>query len=502
MTLFKSLLLGSTVGFVAVASAQAADLPSKKAAPASYVKVCDTVGAGFFSIPGTDTCVKIGGRVRFDAGYMPTSTNFVGKTGTVGYTATAATVATVSGASVVTAVNTATTVSYAGEKITTVQDTWGMHVRGRLDIDARTPSAYGVVRSVAQIRLSQSSGVLGASQSPITSINETYSADKYGKSGPSLERAFIQFAGFTVGRASEIFAAGPSLAFGSNSHFPSFASGALLASYTAVLGGGFSATVGVEDNADHGQQNLEAASSTKSQQTPYDAMPILVGSVKWEQASVGSFTASAAWANNRSVKYADNTITTSALTYDKTMSGYAYAGFLTLNADMITKGDKFYLLGGFSSGINSLGFKWASNDTSSNARNIPGIAQSYNNFTCNSGGTICQNTKSTWVSAAFTHNWTSSVRQNVMAGTAMVDPGSVATAAAATQKATFTSLGTNLIWTPVKDFDLGIEALYERQSVSRGYTATTAGCTGTNVVAGCTDNGSQMVYRIRAERTF
>ena len=66
MKLAKSLLLGSATAFVAVAGANAADLPSKKAAPATYVKVCDAYGAGFYTIPGTDTCIKVGGRVRYD----------------------------------------------------------------------------------------------------------------------------------------------------------------------------------------------------------------------------------------------------------------------------------------------------------------------------------------------------------------------------------------------------------------------------------------------------
>ncbi|NBS02452.1 MAG: porin, partial [Rhizobiales bacterium] len=52
MKLTKSLLLASVAGFAAVASAQAADLPSKKAAPVEYVKVCPTYGPGFFYIPG------------------------------------------------------------------------------------------------------------------------------------------------------------------------------------------------------------------------------------------------------------------------------------------------------------------------------------------------------------------------------------------------------------------------------------------------------------------
>ena len=59
MKLGKSLLLGSAAAFVATAGAQAADLPMRKAAPVEYVKVCDAYGAGFFYIPGTDTCIKV-----------------------------------------------------------------------------------------------------------------------------------------------------------------------------------------------------------------------------------------------------------------------------------------------------------------------------------------------------------------------------------------------------------------------------------------------------------
>src|SRR5215216_6947167 len=63
MKLVKS-FLGSTAGLCAVAGAQAADLPVKKAAPVEYVRVCTAYGAGFFYIPGTDTCLRVGGRTR------------------------------------------------------------------------------------------------------------------------------------------------------------------------------------------------------------------------------------------------------------------------------------------------------------------------------------------------------------------------------------------------------------------------------------------------------
>src|SRR6267142_1567596 len=66
MKMVKSLILGSAAGLIAMSGAQAADLPVK-AKPVEYVKVCSLYGAGFFYIPGTDTCIKIGGAVRVQA---------------------------------------------------------------------------------------------------------------------------------------------------------------------------------------------------------------------------------------------------------------------------------------------------------------------------------------------------------------------------------------------------------------------------------------------------
>ena len=64
----KSLLLGTAAGLVAVAGAQAADMPVK-AAPVQYVKICSLYGDGFYYIPGTDTCLKMGGYLRVQAEY-------------------------------------------------------------------------------------------------------------------------------------------------------------------------------------------------------------------------------------------------------------------------------------------------------------------------------------------------------------------------------------------------------------------------------------------------
>src|SRR6516165_8338290 len=68
MKMVKSLLLGSAAGLVAVSAGQAADLPVK-AKPVEYVKVCSLYGAGFYYMPGTDICLKIGGYVRAETTY-------------------------------------------------------------------------------------------------------------------------------------------------------------------------------------------------------------------------------------------------------------------------------------------------------------------------------------------------------------------------------------------------------------------------------------------------
>src|ERR1700745_221158 len=65
MKMVKSLILGSAAGLLAMSGAQAADFPVKAKA-VEYVRICSLYGAGFFYIPGTDTCIKLGGYLRVD----------------------------------------------------------------------------------------------------------------------------------------------------------------------------------------------------------------------------------------------------------------------------------------------------------------------------------------------------------------------------------------------------------------------------------------------------
>jgi hypothetical protein len=61
----KSLLLGSAAALAVVSGAHAADaIVAAEPEPLEYVRICDAYGKGYFYIPGTETCLQLGGKVR------------------------------------------------------------------------------------------------------------------------------------------------------------------------------------------------------------------------------------------------------------------------------------------------------------------------------------------------------------------------------------------------------------------------------------------------------
>jgi hypothetical protein len=70
----KSLFLGSAAAFAVVSGAQAADaIVAAAPEPMEYVKVCDAFGTGYFYIPGTETCLRVGGEVRYQVDWQDTN---------------------------------------------------------------------------------------------------------------------------------------------------------------------------------------------------------------------------------------------------------------------------------------------------------------------------------------------------------------------------------------------------------------------------------------------
>jgi hypothetical protein len=204
MTLMKSILLGSAAGIVAVAGAQAADLPTKKAAPAEYVKICNVGGMAGFIIPGSDTCLKIGGYItaQIEAGNMETGYTWA-KQGS------------------------ALTSSNAN-----LRSPFGYTTRAEVDLDARQNTSYGVLRGYAAMRFENGNGF-----------------DTDG-TGAYIDMAYIQWAGITAGKAPSFFSffgGGEGWANIFSPDQQGFNEPDLLA-YTATFGGGFSATIAAQSS--------------------------------------------------------------------------------------------------------------------------------------------------------------------------------------------------------------------------------------------------------------
>ena len=223
MKLVKSLLLGSAAGLCAVAGAQAADLPVKKAAPVEYVRICTAFGAGFFYIPGTDTCLRVGGRARFEYNFGNARSRGV-------YSPTTFAPVTSSNA-----------------------DQSGFRGQGRINLDARTETAYGTLRAFVRFEIANRTGnniIRSGTSERYAVAFPGLGVDTFGRAQTfvNVDKAFVQFAGFTAGRASSFFDfyAHDLEIIGLTAGSDNFASTNLLA-YTATLGGGLSATISMED---------------------------------------------------------------------------------------------------------------------------------------------------------------------------------------------------------------------------------------------------------------
>jgi hypothetical protein len=179
-----------------VAGAQAADLPVK-AKPIQYVKICNLYGVGFYYIPGTDMCIKIGGYVRFEAAWGQ---------------------------------NSSSTRALGGDLNNRWTNNLWYRVRGYVTADARDQTEYGTVRGYIAVGLLSDDTFDGP---------QTFNAN----------RAFIQWAGFTFGRAQSFFDFFSQAAVGYLGFVPVADTGDGgwdVLGYTAQFGNGFSATLSAE----------------------------------------------------------------------------------------------------------------------------------------------------------------------------------------------------------------------------------------------------------------
>ncbi|MDA9445854.1 porin [Bradyrhizobium sp. CCBAU 21360] len=502
MKIAKSLLLGSAAGLISMAGAQAADLPLKAKA-IEYVKICSLYGAGFYYIPGTDTCLKLGGYLRADT---MLATNFDFDAASSG-------------------------VSGARNRLSNYYTT---RVRQDLQIDTRTATEYGVVRSFAELAFTWTSGTYSGLGTGGTAYTTSPGSQVAGGS-LGIFYAFIQFAGFTVGRAASAFRTPWGEYPANNFELPGSGGWDPVSqvTYTADFGQGITVSFSAQDQVANYQTNIwnvSGATAAGFATGTYGAndiggsrAPDLVASVRVDQAW-GLFQASFAAHDNHAAYYGATEVT--GHPGDK----WGWAGQLALSIKNLPTGagDTINVTGVYTNGASRYNFHdyMGTSFAIYGGTSVPGAYQSLglagvsdSVFVAGAGQEL---TTTYGFNGGYTHNWDpywstslfgayAAVRYNGIAK-GYICGAFVATLALSTGAAgcnpdfNYAVVGTATRWTPVKNLAFTAELGYLMldQKYASGSTVTLpvqAGVAKPGAAYELKDQNS-LVLLLRAQRNF
>jgi Porin subfamily len=456
MKMVKSLILGSAAGLLAMSGAQAADLPLKAKA-VEYVRICSLYGAGFFYIPGTDTCIKLGGYLRADT-VLGTNNDY--------------------GFSGLTAAH-----NRLGNDYTS---------RARMDltVDTRTATEYGVVRTFADLVFTWTGGSYsgnpagtgGTVYSTVGSSATASGLDSIGGGTFGIYHAFIQFAGFTFGRTVSTFdapwqsypAGGPDTLPGGSNHV----TGVNQVAYTAEFGQGMSGSIALEDPSLYDQSNvwnLSGATNTGMIGGTYGTnsiggtrVPDIIGSYRLDQAW-GLFQLSAV-AHDNVVAYYGPAESTG---HPGDKFGFAVQAALSIKNIPTGPGDVINLQGVYTDGATRYNFQslfpqnfafYGSSNIAYQSLGFAGLADATFSGATAATGTGLETVKTWGFRGGYTHNWNPYWSSSIYGAYAQLHYGNAgkaticANAVALLQFAGSCNpdfnlgvIGANVVWTPVKN---------------------------------------------------
>jgi len=495
MKMVKSLLLGSAAGLIAVTAGQAADLPVK-AKPVEYVKICSLYGAGFYYMPGTDMCIKIGGWVRAEA-----AGGNIGSSMTWG--------------------------PFAGDNLNRTTSNFGFRARGYITADAREQTAYGTARGYIAVGVNTND--FGLAGSPVSEA-----------SAFSSNRAFVQWAGMTAGLTQSFydFYSVPAMQY-RGGYVPASDTGDpgwMVWGYTAQLGNGVTATVAAEGRRTTqiidasglaGVNNgIIAPGSFTTAGTAitggaaifpgngsYGGMqsPDVVANLRVDQTWGSAQISGAAHEVNASYYSAAAGAAPGAppaqFGHPSDQWGFAVAGGLRLNMPFVTQGDYFQTQVNYTQGALRYLFFTPNGDwgmVNGNQEAFGVLSDCVYGGTAAAAGltstTSCQLTTGWGINAGFEHYWTPAVHESFYGDYYAVSYNSNANAqlcsfagggngAGIGTAATATSgcnnnwstwgVGSRLQWDVTKTFYMGVEVLYDTmKSATLASGATLGGYAG------------------------
>jgi porin-like protein len=467
----RRLLLGTAASLATLAGAEAADLPVKAKA-VEYVKVCSLYGAGFYYIPGTDTCIRMGGSIRMNIGLNGSATEFPpwqgGSAGANSYN----------------------------------RNYFNTYERFNLLLDTRTNTEYGTLRTFYSALFQWFQG-----------------RDNIAGGYVENDFMFIQFAGFTFGKAVSMF--DPQWALSkpltSSSFIPGSnqMTGLPMLAYTASFGDGWSATVGLEDAQPYRSSGVVNTSNpflgpfgSNSLAPTYgtatnsfvgnaqigDHVPDIVANLRLDQAWGSVHVAAAA-------HEVHGTYYTAALSDsgkpDSTW-GYAVTGAFELKNLPTGVGDSFKVEGSFANGAPRYNFGNNYDGTGAGRfakANGQTLAFGYVLDGVYANGTQIFKSNSWDVEAYYEHYWNPAWRTSLFGGYAHISYGAggnallLAAATGGLLNSGFVTatgdfsfgilqVGTRTAWTPVKDLQLAAQFTYDRINQNLNGTATLTGVPG------------------------
>ena len=379
--------------------AAAADLPARKAAPVEYVRVCSEHGAGFFYIPGSDTCLKVAGRVRAEFRYE--------------------------------------------EPYARTDNATRMRGRGYLTLDSRTTTEWGTLRATTRVYVTKDTGSAAS-----TTLDWAY-IQFAGITAGRLEYSFFDFS--PIGDYGFLDAT----VNGRGAYHQSINALA----YTASLGNGVTATLAVEDRTERivgvstytpyvpGFGGFAPVTEDQGGQT----MPDIVGRLEWTQSWGTAVLAGALHPNRLGGPFAPpfNGLPGPAGTVIDTKYGYAINAGLKLNLPMLAAGDQLMLSAVWADGAsNYTGWTTAGTAGSISPLRVDALLVP--------GTTDVALSKSYSLSAGLLHYWTPTIRQSVFGAYGGLDQqGQYFDVRAVT-------VGSNVIWSPVRALSIGGEVYYSR----------------------------------------
>ncbi|MBB3929487.1 hypothetical protein GGR25_000506 [Kaistia hirudinis] len=399
---FNTLLLGTAAALVVAGGAHAADLTV--AEPVDYVKVCDAFGAGFYYSPGTDTCIKVGGYVKFGTS--------VGDTDYGTYNS-----------------------AYPNSNWT------NFYTEVSIQLTASSVTEYGNLTGFLEVRAQ--SGNTGGFTESLTQAANAVTKSAY------LQTAYLQLGPLKAGYLDSLFDFGQG--YNDTGAFASDTKTDQVTLTYAVNGIGLS--LSVEDQRDRGSLGNTGGIVTDNNGKTYyeggsDNIPNVIGAVSYAS-GIFSTKIAAAYTNialdRSSSPYTPPGGAPSTLLSYTSEAGWAIGGSIELALDSISKGDKFQISGSYGDNANS--FTGIAGGTS-----VAGLSS----YTKNYLAAIAPGTS--WSAfASYKHAFTSSVYMAATAGYAEYD-GDGTWRGNDSLQAWRGVLGAG--WTPVKGLDVLAEGSY------------------------------------------